>query len=170
MRRLLLAITLAGAGIGVAAVAATASPAGADEAPTVKAAIAVLRKPLKIGPVGNSRFRWKVVPKPTEVRIPDTTSSARVAARYSMTGQINDGSPPLDAGIDILVFPSHREAVANERRGLKTDRLAAAGGQHDERVASGQHGFDGALLPRPELLETEARAQHGARGVQRWAW
>jgi hypothetical protein len=114
--RVLIAITLAGCITGIAAAGAAASPARGGASPTVTAAIAALRTPLKIGPVGNSRFRWSVVPKPTELRVPDRSSGARVAAHYSLTIQIHDGSPSEDAGLDILVFASHRAAVAQAKQ------------------------------------------------------
>jgi hypothetical protein len=113
--RILIAVALAGSITGIAAVGAAASPARAGDSPAVKAAIAALRKPMKIGPVGNSRFRWSVVPKATGFQSPATSSTARVAVSYSVTVEIHDGSPSQGSGIDILVFASHREAVAHAK-------------------------------------------------------
>ena len=43
-----------------------------------------------------------------------------------------------------------RQAVAHERRRLKAERLASAGRQDDDRIASGEDGVHRFVLQRPE--------------------
>ncbi len=52
-----------------------------------------------------------------------------------------------------------RQAVAQQRRQLIAQRLAAAGGHHREHVAAGQDGIDDLTLAGPELGKAEHSAQ-----------
>jgi hypothetical protein len=55
----------------------------------------------------------------------------------------------------------HAESVVHERRQLVTQRLAAAGRQHDERVAAVQRRVDRLLLQRPQRLKAEPSFECG---------
>ena len=51
------------------------------------------------------------------------------------------------------------EPRQQQRRQLVDERLAGPRGQHHERVLAGQHGADGLLLSRPELVQREVLFQ-----------
>ncbi len=78
---------------------------------------------------------------------------ARVASCCSSAA----GTPLPTEGVHLVLHQrderrDHDRPAASATSGgrLKTERLAAAGGQHHDRVAAGQHGLHGLALQRPE--------------------
>ena len=59
------------------------------------------------------------------------------------------------------------EARPHQRRDLVAEALAAAGRQHGQRAAPGQHLADHAGLQAAEIGMAERAAQHVARGIER---
>ena len=76
------------------------------------------------------------------------------------------GGRITDAGqaIDLVLHQGdergddHVGPAGDQRRRLVAERLAAAGRQHDQRIASGQGHGDGFALQRPERVEAPAAA------------
>ena len=62
--------------------------------------------------------------------------------------------PVADEGVHLILHErdqrrhDNRQTVADQGRNLETQRLAAAGRQHEQRIAAGDHGFDGFTLER----------------------
>src|SRR6185436_20021534 len=59
----------------------------------------------------------------------------------------------------------HRQAVAHERRRLKAERLASAGRQDDDRIASGEDGVHRLVLQRPERGVAPVTPQHRLKQI-----
>ncbi|MCY1215266.1 hypothetical protein D9M72_271080 [compost metagenome] len=85
-------------------------------------------------------------------------------------------------GVDLVLHQRDQRghddagAFADQRRDLVTERLAAAGGHEDQRVAAVDHLFDNGLLVAAEGFVTEdalqhaegARVRHGGRPEASW--
>ena len=61
----------------------------------------------------------------------------------------------------------HREPARDQRRHLVAERLAAAGREHDERIAASDDALNRAFLPGTERAIAEPRLQHGAGIINR---
>jgi len=82
--------------------------------------------------------------------------------------------PELGQGRDLILHQrnqrrdDHADAVAQQRRNLERERLAAAGGHQYQRIAAGHNVLDRFALQVAELVVAEDVLQYGGRVPRRF--